>query len=48
MMNLSSWIMQEGFDVGSGIACLSWKKSRFEEASLVVGTEAGSVQVIIA
>ncbi len=39
--------MQEGFDVGSGVACLSWKKSHFEEASLVVGTESGSVQVTI-
>ncbi len=37
--------MQEGFDVGSGVTCLSWKKSQFEVASLVVGTFAGSVQV---
>ncbi len=45
MMNLSSWIMQESFEVESGITCLSWKKSQFEDASLVVGTETGSVQV---
>ncbi len=45
VMNLSSWIMQESFDVESGITCLSWKKNQFEDASLVVGTETGSVQV---
>ncbi|CAM9201161.1 unnamed protein product [Phaeothamnion confervicola] len=46
-MNLSHWPVQEVFEPdsagGAGVTCLSWNKSRFEQASpmLVLGTDTG-------
>eukprot|EP00953_Heterococcus_sp_UTEX-ZZ885_P019226 10746-Heterococcus_DN1.PRE.1 len=48
VMNLNHWPLQEVFEVGgtgSGVTCLSWCTSRFDQPMLAVGTDTGKVQL---